>query len=426
MRAFALAALVCAATPAFAQSKKYPPVAPDKDLQEEKRSELWEGTLDPDKGPYQQLVRDAHKLVEAGDMKAALEKLDAAVKRQPKEPEAYVSRGSLFLQQKQWGKCAGDLRLADETSKVQDLTARTRLRIDLGVCQARAGFHSAAETTLMRAAANAQTLKGELLMRLGETRIALGKLDEAIAALGAALEQSDVTNEWPVRWLLALAYDRARKPSEAQHYAHDAKRFDPQFYQINSPKLPMLGQGDIEYMQGVANLYALPRPEYALLYFRRYLAVAGDSPWKRRAEEHIREISAMKLPANDTLATFGTAFRHDKPDATVKLRNEIRDALAKRMTEFRQCVAKLPGSAFEVTITKVGPRTPETARDRPIYRLPPAGVSSTNSLNVDGRGAAPDVAEPKRCLEEVAAKTAMPALTERDTHYVAKFTVVSP
>lgn len=425
MRALALAALVCAATPAWAQSKRYPPVAPDKDLQEENRSALWEGTLHPDKGPYQQLVREARQLVEAGDMKAAFDKLDAAVKRQPKEPEAYVSRGNLFLQQKQWGKCADDLRNADETAKIEDNTARARLRIDLGVCQARAGFYAAAETTLMRAAANAQSFKGELLMRLGETRIALGKLDEAIDALGAALEQSDSVNDM-TRWLLALAYDRARRPSEAQHYAQDAKRYDQSHSLINAPRMPLLGAGDTEYLQGVANLYALPRPEYALLYFRRFVATAGDSPWKRRAEEHIREISSMKLPANDTLTTFGTAFRHDKPEATVKLRNEIRDALAKRMTDFRKCVAQLPGSAFEVTITKVGPRTPETARDRPIYRLPPPGVSSTNTLNIDGRGAAPDIAAPKQCLEEVAAKVAMPPLSERDTHYVAKFTVVSP
>lgn len=424
MRALALAVLVCAATPASAQSKRYPPVAPDKDLQEEKRSALWEGTLHPDKGPYQQLVRDARQLVGAGDVKAAFDKLDAAVKRQPKEPEAYVVRGTLFLAQKQWGKCAEDLRNAEETSKIDGESERTRLRINLGVCQARAGFYSAAETTLMRAAANTQSHKGELLMRLGETRIALGKLDEAIDALDAALEQSD--SDKMTRWLLALAYDRARRPSDAQHSAQDAKRYDQALSLIQSPHLPLLGVGDTEYLQGVANLYALPRPEYALLYFRRFVAIAGDSPWKRRAEEHIREISSMKLPASNTLTTFGTAFRHDKPEHTVKLRNEIRDALAKRMTDFRKCVAQLPGSAFEVTITKVGPRTPETTRDRPIYRLPPAGVSSTNTLNIDGRGAAPDVGEPKQCLEEVAAKVAMPALSERDTHYVAKFTVVSP
>lgn len=424
MRAFALAALVCAATPAWAQSKRYPPVAPDKDLQEENRSALWEGTLHPDKGPYQQLVREAGQLINAGDIKAALDKLEAAVKRQPKAPEAYVARGGLFLLQKQWGKCAEDLRNADETLKSVAETERTRLRIDLGVCQARAGFYSAAETTLMRAAANTQSHKGELLMRLGETRIALGKLDEAIDALDAALEQSD--SDKMTRWLLALAYDRARRPADAQHHAQEAKRYDQALSLIQSPNLPLLGVGDTEYLQGVANLYALPRPEYSLLYFRRFVAIAGDSPWKRRAEEHIREISSMKLPANDTLTAFGTAFRHDKPEATVKLRNEIRDALAKRMTDFRKCVAQLPGSAFEVTITKVGPRTPETARDRPIYRLPPAGVSSTNTLNIDGRGAAPDIAEPKQCLEEVAAKVAMPALTDRDTHYVAKFTVVSP
>ena len=48
MKALTLVALCALATPAIAQSKKYPPVAPDKDLLAEKRSGLWEATLHPD------------------------------------------------------------------------------------------------------------------------------------------------------------------------------------------------------------------------------------------------------------------------------------------------------------------------------------------------------------------------------------------
>lgn len=416
IRALTLAALMCSA-PAMAQSKKYPPVAPDKDLQAEKHSALWDGATHPDKAPYDILVRDAKRLAEAGDAQGAFEKLDTAIGKLPNEPEAHQARGYLFLQQKQWAKCAEDLRLADEAQpKSAEINARTRLRIDLGVCQARAGFYAAAETTFVHASANAPSHKGELLMRLGETRIAMGKLDEAIDALGAALEQTDSTNEM-TRWLITLAYDRARKPSEAQQYALDAKRYDQSLSLINSPRQPWLGQGETEYMLGVAYLYALPRPEYSLLYFRRFLAIAGDSPWKKRAEEHIKEISAMALPARDSVTMSGSS--------TTDV-NRIRTALQQPMTQMRQCVAKLPGSAFQLTITKVGPRTPDTARDRPIYRVPPPEVRAANVLNVDGRGAEPDVTAANRCLESIANKVALPAPKDRDTFYRVSFIVVSP
>src|SRR5687767_442806 len=171
---------------AWGQSKKYPPVPPDKDLEEEKRSDLWESTLHPDTRPYKELVRDAQKLIGSNDAKTALEKLEAAIKRLPKEADAYLVRGQLYLAQREWAKCAADLGRAEDFGKVDDPTARTKARIDLGNCQARAGRFAEAENTLVRASASAHSQRGEVWMRLGEVRIALGKLDEAIDALTAA------------------------------------------------------------------------------------------------------------------------------------------------------------------------------------------------------------------------------------------------
>ncbi len=411
--------VLAAAGPAHAQSKKYPPVAPDQELIEEKHSDLWDGALHPDLKPYRDLVREAKKLIERGtadDVKVAIEKLDMAAKRVPGEPDAFVVRGTIYLQQRQWAKCAADLAAAEATNKVGD-DRRTRTRIDLGVCYARAGKTGDAERILVAAAASATTNKGELYMRLGETRVALGKLDEAIDSLEAALDQTDSPNEL-TRWLLALAYDRARRPNDALENAQNAKRYDQSMSQITSPRQPLLGAGDTEYMQGLAYLYAMPRPEYALLYFRRYLSLAGDSPWKKRAEEHVREIAAMKLPARDTLTNSGSA--------AVSI-DDLKKSLEKPYPMLRHCVAKLPLSAFQLTITKVGPRTPETARDRPIYRVPPAETKATNVLNVDGRSTGdPVTVEAVRCLEIEANRLGLPAPKERDTFYRLSFIVVSP
>ena len=423
-------ALVLLAAPAWAQSKKYPPVAPDKDLEEETRSELWESTLHPDTRPYRELVRDAKRLIDTNstsNLAAALDKLDAAIQRLPNEAEAYLLRGQLHLVGKQWAKCADDLGRAEDYSKVEDTIARTRARVELAVCQARAGRLADAEGTLVRASASAAVHRGEIWMRLGEVRIALGKLDEAIDALTAALDMTDTTNDL-TRWLLAVAYDRARRPADAQHAATEAKRYDMHMSQIQTPRtlpwisssqqttLPLLGAGDTEYLYGVAYRYATPKPEYALLYFRRFAKLAPDSPWRRRADEHVRELSAVKWPAKQTISHLGSA---------AFVVDDMQRLLARPVKAMQQCVAKLPGSAFQVSVTRLGARTPETVRDRPIYRLPPAGTRVMNPLNVD-TAPTQELEHAMKCLEQHAKKLVLPAPKERDTYYTVSFVVVSP
>jgi tetratricopeptide (TPR) repeat protein len=416
MRLALVALLAIGTSQAWAQSKKYPPPAPDKELEDEKRSDLWESTLNPDTRPYKELVREAKRLIErntAADMQLALEKLDAAIKRVPKDPEAYLVRGQLFLAQKEWVKCADDLGRAEDYSKNDEPAVRTRARIDLASCLARAGRYAEAETTLVRAGASAHTYRNELWMRLGEVRIALGKLDEAIDALTAAVDvdgQNAMT-----RWLLTAAYDRARRPSEALEHAQIAARFDPNRDKIERPTLPLLGVDEVDYLDGLAYRYATPNPEKALVYFRRYVKLAPDSLWKRRAAEHVRDLSAMKFPSREAIASNGAPI----------VVEEMRSLLERPVAAMRQCLVKLPMSAYQITITKHGPRTPETVRDRPIYRLPPAGVKvSEDQLAAGEPQAETDAA--KRCLEQHAEKLKLPAPKDRDTYYQMSFIVVSP
>jgi hypothetical protein len=95
------------------------------------------------------------------------------------------------------------------------------------------------------------------------------------------------------------------------------------------------------------------------------------------------------------------------------------------MPAMRACLAKLPTSAFSVAITKTGPRTPDTVRDRPIYRLPPAGVSVENALNVSEAEQAL-LFKAVECIQPLAEKLALPAVKERDAYYKISFTVVGP
>ncbi len=125
----------------------------------------------------------------------------------PKDPEAYLVRGQLYLSQKEWAKCA-TISVAPRTtaSKTIRRCAR-RIRIDLANCLARAGRYTDAETTLVSASASAQGYRSELWTRLGEVRIALGKLDEAIDALTAALDVDQMNAL--ARWLLVAPIARA-------------------------------------------------------------------------------------------------------------------------------------------------------------------------------------------------------------------------
>jgi tetratricopeptide (TPR) repeat protein len=413
--------LVLALAPltASAQSKKYPPVPPDKDRAAEQHSDLWESTLNPDLKPYVDLVRAAEQHIARNsrdEILLAQEKLDAAITKMPNEPSAYLVRGRLNLQQRNWAGCANDLGAAeDHTKEAADPVARTKARIDLGVCQARAGRIADAESTLVRAAATATSNRGELGMRLGEVRIALGKLDEAIDALTAALESTDTRHEL-TRWLLAAAYDRARRPTEALEQAQIARSYDSQRTYIEAPSLPLLGIGDQQYLLGVAYRYATPKPEYALLYFRQFIKVAPDSPWRRRAEEHVRELSTMKLPAKETITSTGSA---------TFVVEDVRTSLEKPMAIMRQCLARMPMAAFQITITKVGARTPDS-KDRPLYRMPSPSTRVAPILSIGDRASEADTTEATKCLEIEVNKLKLPAPKEKDTWYMMSFIVVSP
>jgi tetratricopeptide (TPR) repeat protein len=404
------------ASPAGAQSKRYPPMPPDLDRDAEQRSGLWEAALDPDTGPYRELVRDARRLLEGGaakDRETALAKLDAAIARLPREPDAFTVRGQHHLAMRQWENCADDLGRAEDYTRQADPVTRTRPRLDRGVCLARAGRLGEAERVLAGALASAQSHRGELAMRLGEVRIALGKLDEAIDALGTAIDINDSAASM-ARWLIAAAFDRARRPTEADERTKDAKRGDQSMYTLEATSA-WLSPAEPIYLYGLAYRHAVPLPEYALVYFRRYLQLAPDAPWRRRAEEHVRELAAVTLPSRDAIKQQGNAtFDLDVVQTTIR----------RSMPAMRACLARLPQTAFQVWITKPGKRR-EPTRDRPYYRMPPASVKAETKLDLDGAPrAALDTA--KSCVEKIADKMALPMPTERDTYYGVSFYVVSP
>lgn len=427
-------ALTVAAT-ASAQSKKYPPEPVDKDQEKAERSKLWDNATNPSSEPYQNLIADAKQAISDrsdDQYRFAIDKLDQAIALLPGEAEGYALRGIAHMELRSWAKCAADLQTAAAKTTHEDEADRkavTEQRRRLGLCLARSGKLADAERTLSEAAARGNGT-GEMLMRLGEVRIAMGKLDEAIAALTAALEASDAPSHALTRWLLAAAYDRGRRPAEAISAARDAAKLDARFMSLRSPQVPLLGTGEIEYMLGLAWESNEPsRPEFALVYFRKFLRLAPDSPWRKRAEDHLRELKTTVLPE--------TIERKPGGIATVDL-DAARSIVRKQMPAMRACLARVPNQAIEVKITRSGPRskTPKPVRPDPFarsrYRPPPPPAPPPDGISVIGSSELPfeatraDIDAAARCVEPIASKLAMPAVKEKDAWYQVAFLVVAP
>ena len=378
---------------------------PDRDAAQ--HSHVWDAALDPQRRPYELLIRDARRLLDEhgkDTATAAIAKLDDAIARLPRDPRAYALRGDAYLTLKEWAPCADDLAAADDRtpSSTTSSAERDRQQLELGICQGRAGRLTDAERTLARAVIAAP--RGDQWMRLGEVRIALGKLDEAIDALHAAIDAND-GQQALIRWLLATAYDRSRRITEAEHQATIAYGWDQSFSTIVNTPYPLLGPGESDYLLGLAYGAANPpSPEYALLYFRHFLKIAPDSPWRRRANEHVRDLKPQDWPQTLRRHAVGGALL-DLPTARL--------AIEKSMPALRACVAAAPFSAYSVTVTRTGPHAPEPGRDHPRFTVPAAEVKAETTDNLEPVPATTD-ATIKRCLEGVAERIAMPAIKEHD------------
>ncbi|MBS1117993.1 MAG: Tetratricopeptide 2 repeat protein [Deltaproteobacteria bacterium] len=413
--------VLLATTQATAQSKRYPPEPVDKDDEAAAKSGLWESATNPQRTPYESMLAEAQQSLDdrnAEGAQDAVKKLGEAIKLMPDDPRAYRMRGEAAMTLKDWAGCAADFANATVRGRSANAEpkATAELRRRLGLCQARAGKLASAERTLAEAAASGAS-SGEVWMRLGEVRIALGKLEEAIAALEAAAEQNDVSQPL-VRWLLAGAYDRARRPSEAIEAGRRALAADRELTTLKNPSLPLLGIGEAEYLLGLAHsIYDPPHPEFSLLYFRRFLTIAPDSPWRRRAEDHLRELKTTEFP-EVVEKRGGNALL----DVTI-----ARTVVRKLMPQMRACMAKLPNTVMEVALTKAGPRTPVTPGMRRSF-APPEGITILPNDTIDkvSPPARAELDSAIRCIEPLAMKIVLPPIKDKDAYYKAVFSVIGP
>jgi tetratricopeptide (TPR) repeat protein len=402
---------------AHAQSSRYPTNPVDKEREAEATSKLWDQAIDPARAPYDLAVRTANNLITQRTNESladAIRMLDDAIAAMPNRPEGYRSRGEAQLQLKHWVQCADDLQLAEAKSPRTDAaTPRITERRTLGICQAHAGRLGDAERTLAQAAATGAR-DGELWIRLGEVRIAMGKLDEAKAALGTAMEVTDTSSQAMIHWLLAGAYDRSREPGNSADEIRVAAATDRTYSLITTT--PFMADGESEYLLGLAFSVDLPtqvrRPEVALAYFKRFVKLAPQSPWRHRAEEHLRDLKDIAFP--EVIERLGGTTSFDP--------NAARTAVRVVMPKLRACLVKSPNLILEVILTRVGPHS--DARDRPRFLPPPAIPSVMPRPGFDVEPAERDAAV--RCVDTLLPQIALPAVKDPDAYYKAAFLVIAP
>ena len=408
-------AVVLVATPAWAQSKRYPPNPIDKERETESDSKLWEQALDPARAPYDQAIRSANALIgkpQNENLLDAIHILDQAIMTMADRPEGYRARGEAQLLLKHWAQCADDLQLAEAHSPRTDASSpRISERRSLGICQAHAGRLAEAERTLAQAAATGAR-DGELWIRLGEVRIAMGKIDEGKAALASAAEVTDQNSQALIHWLLAGAYDRAREPGNAMLEIQEAAKTDRTFSLLSSTAF--ISDGESEYLYalvyGTELAAQVRRPELQMQYFKRFLKVAPQSPWRRRAEEHLRDLKDVVLP--DVVEKLGGNAAVDTAVA--------RTAIRAVMPKLRACLAKAPNLILEVILTRVGTHDPKGMSPLP----PPPIPSIVPRANFD---VAPTERDPAvRCVDALLPQIALPAVKEPDHYYKVDFLVIAP
>jgi len=437
--AAALLTLALAAAPALAQGEPLrtwtDPNASDFDQKEEDRSEIWERTLHPQQEVYGPKVASAARLLQHQDKQRREEAEDLlrkAIEIRPDLPTAYWLLGHLYALESNWAQCAEARGAVFEIDpeyvpRNDDLVdhhprgAPALLDFGLARCHALAGNYERAIEHYKRVITGDQAIGSyRVHWRLGEAYAALGRLRQAIAALKTAARLHP--REVLIEYALAVAYDRDEQLSRSRRHLSTALARDSHLSHLAGSDFQPSPTEDEWYYQGLANKARKPeRPEWALIYFRRFLAAHGNGPWVRRARQHVEELGEMPL-SSSRLAQEGPA-RVDRDKAA--------DAIDRVDAELQRCVRSVPGALLRVRVTMVAKQAPtRRTRDKkaepsltritsissPYRPTPKPGVRTSVDYSFDTN--ANDIAVATHCLDNVAYAIAMPRVSGEAGQYV--------
>ncbi len=418
IRRAALGAILVAAAQVAARAQPTAPPPPelDYDEQQEQRSDFWERALDPSSAEYDGLVERAVVLLREGDRESLAQAgqiLRQAVQLAPDRPLAHLWQGRLFDREGNYAACAQSMAKAldlDPELQVPGGGEPTEVAAayELAVCRARAGKFEAAIEGLRRILGRAQN-QVAIYQRLGECYMALGRLDEAVESFRQGLRLSPYSAE--LGFALAVAHDRDEDSAQAREALSQALSRDPRASSLAAANRVWVPPLEAHYYLGLAYLGAEDWSR-SVMHFRRYLALAGETSWTRRARARYEEALGGAI-AGAGLEIKGSSTL-DQPRLTA--------LIARADGPLQNCLRKTPDLLLRVSITRVLPSKGKAAATTAATAKPGVRV-----LVQEQSGAKlADVRTVVACTEAIARKIPVPKPTGAPgTYATVEFNVIA-
>jgi len=413
--ALAAGMFVSPAPPAAQPTRPAPPDA-DYDDQDDHKSDFWERALDPSSEKYDGLVERAAVLLRESDhdsLKQASQLLGQAIRLSPDRALGHLWSGRVADRLGDYAGCAQSMAKALDLDPNLDAPGGTEptewaAHYELAVCRARAGKYEAAIEGLRRILGRAQSREVAIYQRLGECYMALGRLDEAVEAFRQGIRLSPYSAE--LSFALAVAHDRDDDAAQARDAMAQALGRDPRAGSLVGVSRIWIPTQDAPYYLGLAYLGGEDFSR-AVLHFRRYLAVAGESAWARRARAHYEEALAGAV-AGRGLELRGSATLEPARAASI---------IGKADGALQGCLRRTPDLLLRVSITAVvpikGKAADTTGAMKPGVRVlvqEPSDTRSADARTVVG------------CAEAAARRIALPRPTGAPGTYItAEFDIVA-
>jgi tetratricopeptide (TPR) repeat protein len=391
----------------------------DYDEQAEAKSDFWDKALDPAAEKYDSLVERAVVLLREGDrdsLAQAGQILRDAVQAAPDRPLGHLWLGRLADRQGDFAGCAQSIARALDLDPELEAPGGSEptewaAHYELAVCRARAGKYEAAIEGLRRILGRAESQQVAVHQRLGECYMALGRLDEAVESFRQGLRLSPYSAD--LAFALAVAYDRDEDVAQARDALTQALTRDPRASSLSGANRIWIPAHDAHDYLGLAYLGAEDWAR-SVLHFRRYLALAGETAWARRARARYEEALA------GAVAGKGVEFRGsatvDQPHAAA--------AMAHADGALQACLRKTPDLLLRVSITVVLPTKGKGKAAPPTAATTLPGVRVLVQETSDTKSA--DVRTVVGCAEAAARKIKLPRPAGAPGTYVtAEFNIIS-
>lgn len=393
----------------------------DFDADAEQYSKLWSGDLFPADAEYQELVGKAREMwTQRGEnsFRQAIELLDKAVAMAPEQPLAHGWLAGIYARTGEWKRCAAalDKAAARDPSFVPPLTSQEpayALDFERGMCHAMAGNYELAIARFKHIVSDGHD-SPIARQRLGEAYMALGRLDDAIAAFETLLKTRPY--DPGLHFALAVAYDRDEQAAPAKAHVELGLKHDPRLTTLSQFQRSYFPPEDEHYYLGLGHA-GDSQVMWAVFHFREYLQAAKEGPWAHRARQHLELM--LEHTTGVDLVRRGTA------DVDLE---RSRAAVTASDAAFQKCAKALPRVLFRVRVTTLAsPGRPARRKkaaaaedeDSSAVRGPRAGAKAMMDLTSEPEPDTETVKPVIECIEQAASQLKLPRPTGASGTYAS-------